>query len=66
MRTPPRDIRCKACNILLAKIDDDGLTIRRGDLQATIDGQFHASLVCYRRSCQVLNVLAHPTLPKAA
>lgn len=57
MRTQARDVRCKSCNILLAKIDDAGLTIRRGDLQATLAGDVHASLVCYRPRCGCLNVL---------
>ena len=42
---------------VLAKIDDSGMTIRRGDLQATVDGAFHASIVCYRPSCRTLNVI---------
>jgi len=57
MKAQPREVRCKSCNVLLAKVDGDGLTIRRGDLQATIDGRFHASLVCYRPRCRQLNVL---------
>lgn len=59
MGTPPRsrEVRCKSCSILLAKIDDSGMTIRRGDLQATVDGTFHASIVCYRPSCRTLNVI---------
>jgi len=52
-----RDVRCKACGILLGKIDESGLTIRRGELQATVSGEFHASLVCYRSRCRTLNVL---------
>lgn len=61
MRTQSRDIRCKGCNILLGKLDESGLTIRRGDLQATIAGDFHASLVCYRPRCRQLNVLTLST-----
>ena len=53
----PKEVRCKSCGILLAKIDDGGMTIRRGDLQATVDGAFHASIVCYRTSCRTLNVI---------
>ena len=60
MRTQPRDIRCKTCGILLGRLDESGLTIRRGDLQATMDGEFRASLVCYRRSCGALNVVRVP------
>ena len=57
MKTQPKEVRCKSCGILLAKIDDAGLTICRGSLQATIDGEFHASLVCYRSRCRKLNVV---------
>ena len=52
-----REWRCSSCGILLAKIDESRLTIRRGELQATIDGEFHASFVCYRPRCRSLNVL---------
>ena len=63
MKAHPKDVRCKSCGILLAKIDDAGLTIRRGSLEATIDGEFHASLVCYRSSCRKLNVVRLSTSP---
>jgi hypothetical protein len=56
-RSHPKELRCKSCGILLAKIDDSGLNIRRGQLQATLHGDFHASIVCYRTSCRTLNVL---------
>lgn len=52
-----RDWRCSACGILLARIGDDELTIRRNELQATMTGEFHASVVCYRPRCRTLNVL---------
>ena len=61
MGTQNREVRCKACNILLAKLDASGLTIVRGDLQATISGELHASFVCYRPRCRVLNVLTCST-----
>jgi len=51
------DIRCKSCNALLAKLDETGLTIKRGDLQVTVDGAFRATLVCYRPRCRSLNIL---------
>ena len=35
--TTATDCRCKACGALLAKRDRDGLTIRRGDMQAHAD-----------------------------
>ncbi len=54
---PAEDFRCKACGILLAKIDDSGLTIRRGGLQATVAGEYYASIICYRPRCRTLNVL---------
>ncbi len=54
------EVRCKSCGALLAKLDETGLTIRRGDLQATMDGVFRASLVCYRPNCRTLNTLSLP------
>lgn len=61
MRTPTRDIRCAGCNSLLAKVESGGMTLVRGGLQATINGDFHASLVCYRPRCGKLNVLTIAT-----
>lgn len=52
-----RDGRCSSCGILLARIGDQELTIRRNELQATMTGEFHASVVCYRPRCRTLNVL---------
>jgi len=52
-----RDVRCKTCGTLLCQIDDSGMTIRRGNLQVTVGGEFHASIVCYWRRCQTLNVI---------
>lgn len=52
-----RDLRCKGCRILLGKVDESGLTIVRGELQITVTGEFHASIVCYRPRCRTLNVL---------
>jgi len=57
MRTHAQDVRCKDCGILLAKVDETGFTIRRGELEANFDGSFRASIRCYRRSCRSLNVL---------
>ena len=51
------EIRCISCGVLLAKRDENGLSIQRGDLQATFDGDFHAAFVCYRPRCRKLNVL---------
>ena len=59
-----QQIRCKGCQTLLAAIDSSGFTIMRGNLQATISGQFTASVVCYR--CQALNVVQHSTAPPKA
>ena len=56
-----RDIRCTGCKSLLAKLDSSGMTLVRGGLQATINGDFHASLVCYRPHCGQLNVLSLAT-----
>ncbi|MCC6311604.1 MAG: hypothetical protein IT345_11925 [Trueperaceae bacterium] len=55
-RRDAEEVRCKGCGILLAKIDDGGLTIVRGDLQVTVTGEFQASIVCYRPRCRTLNV----------
>jgi len=52
-----RDVRCSGCSALLARIDRGGLCIRRGDLEACIDGCFDASLTCYRPRCKRLNVV---------
>jgi len=54
------EVRCKTCNALLAKLEGAGLSIRRGDLQATVDGVFRAALVCYRPRCRTLNILCFP------
>lgn len=59
MRTPPlfADYRCSSCCALLAKRDRGDLTIRRGDMQATVTGRdFTVSVTCYR--CRARNVLA--------
>ncbi len=58
-----QEVRCTACGMLLAKRDETGLSIQRGDLQATFDGEFHASLVCYRCKALVVVRLA-PTAKK--
>jgi phage FluMu protein Com len=52
-----RDWRCSRCGILLARVGDGGVTICRGELQATMTGEFQASVVCYRPRCRALNVL---------
>lgn len=54
---PDREVRCRHCGTLLGKLDPAGLTIRRGDLQVTLDGDFRAAFVCHRPSCRSLNVL---------
>ncbi|HET6148071.1 MAG TPA: hypothetical protein VFH68_11125 [Polyangia bacterium] len=53
----PRDIRCAGCGSLLAKLERGTLNLQRGDLQASFDGSFHASIVCYRARCKKLNVV---------
>jgi len=55
MRTTSTECRCKSCGALLAKRDRDGVSIRRGELQATITGDFTVSVTCYR--CRTLNVV---------
>ena len=52
-----QDVRCSACGKLLAKLHDGSLTLQRGDLQATFDGDFRASFICNRPSCRRLNVV---------
>jgi len=66
MRTQSREVRCTACNILLAKVDDNGLSIQRGELQAAIHGEFQAAFVCYRPRCRTLNVLRLSTAARPA
>lgn len=56
--TRAQDIRCPACNALLARREGDVIAIRRNDLQVTIGGDGHASVVCYRLSCRKLTVIA--------
>ena len=64
---PKRDVvRCKGCGAVLAKIDETGLTIKRGDLQATVDGEFRATLVCYAPRCRSLNILNISTAGRGA
>ncbi len=46
MRTTSTECRCKNCSALLAKRDHDGVSIRRGELQATITGDFTMSVTC--------------------
>lgn len=42
---------------MLAKLADGALTLHRNDFQASFDGDFRASIVCYRAKCRRLNVL---------
>ena len=51
------EIRCAGCDSLLAKLAGGTLQLQRGDLQASFDGDFHASIVCYRARCRRLNVV---------
>jgi hypothetical protein len=57
MSIDSREIRCTGCGSLLAKLADGALALQRSDLQATFDGDFRASIVCYRAKCRRLNVL---------
>jgi hypothetical protein len=50
------EVRCRGCGALLARVEGDALTVVRSGLQATFQGSFHASFVCYRPGCQRLNV----------
>ena len=62
------ECRCKACGALLAKLDRDGLTIRRGDMQVVVSGESTVAVTCYRARCRTLNVLSSrkPTTPSPA
>ena len=65
MRTTSTECRCKSCGALLAKRDHDGVSIRRGELQTTITGDFTVSVTCYR--CRTLNVVTwRPSTPPPA
>ena len=57
MPTGELDVRCSGCGKLLAKARDGRLVIQRGDLRATFDGQFRASLTCSRPGCGKTNVV---------
>lgn len=62
------DVRCSACGKLLAKVQDGLLTIQRGDLRATFDGRFRASILCGRLGCgqkNVVLVMSHEACPPA-
>jgi hypothetical protein len=50
-------VRCGGCGSLLAKLTGATLNLQRGDLQASFDGDFHASIVCYRARCRKLTVV---------
>ena len=57
MSTDEMDVRCSTCGRLLAKARDGTLVIQRGDLRATFDGHFRASLTCGRPGCGQKNVV---------
>src|SRR5438105_3682180 len=52
-----QELRCSGCGSLLAKLEPGKLNLQRGDLQASFDGRFHASIVCYRARCRRLSVV---------
>ena len=52
-----QELRCAGCGSLLAKLEAGKLNLQRGDLQASFDGRFHASIVCYRARCRKLSVV---------
>ena len=55
MNATPTDIRCKRCGTLLARKEADGLSIRRGEMKATVAGtDFTVSVTCYR--CSTPNI----------
>jgi DNA-directed RNA polymerase subunit N (RpoN/RPB10) len=53
-------VRCPSCGALLAMTEGENLRIQRGHLEATIDGAFRASLVCYRPKCRRVKVVTIP------
>jgi hypothetical protein len=57
MSIEAREIRCAGCGSLLAKLAGGTLHLQRGELQASFDGDFHGSIVCYRARCRRLNVI---------
>ena len=57
MANQPEDVRCTGCGKLLARLRGGVLTIQRGELQVTCDGDFRASFVCYQPRCRRLNVV---------
>ena len=57
MSNEGHEIRCIGCGRLLAKLRGGSLSVQRGDLQATVDGEFHASFVCYLPRCRRLTVV---------
>jgi phage FluMu protein Com len=65
MRTHPRDVRCEGCRILLAKLDDTGLAIRRNDLEVHYGGAGVVSIRCYRPRCRRLNTVRVSTTTPA-
>ena len=60
MRTHVQDVRCQGCSILLAKLDETGLTVRRNDLEVHYGGPGLVSISCYRPRCRRLNVVRIP------
>lgn len=63
MRTHSREVRCEGCRILLAKLDDTGLAIRRNDLEVHCGRAGLVSIRCYRPRCRRLNVVRISTTP---
>ena len=61
VKSTTRRCHCKTCDALLAKLERDGLTIRRGSMQITVTGNSTVAVTCYR--CRALNVLASPRTP---
>jgi len=66
MRTHAQDVRCQGCSILLAKLDETGLTVRRNDLEVHYGGPGLVSIRCYRPRCRRLNVVRISTAATAS
>ncbi len=60
-RKTASDVRCTACQALLAKLVNDTIDIQRNDMQVAFAGNGQASIVCYRPHCRKLNVVTVTT-----
>ncbi len=61
------EVRCPECGALLGTRNTAAFSIKRGDTQAAISGDFQVSIVCWRSRCRKLTVLrfSAPEMPAA-